>query len=247
MSPILALDRALNSLQRYRVPLSFKDAFTYLESRLNSAHLLSLYQHYFPNQYAQSKATYFSYSLEVPSPKEQEFFHLVNDNLFPLGIDEWELEERPTLIPFYPKDIDWYNSEIDEFDEFIQFLICLYGETLLEDNWQAHFGINSSHICSIEQINWSLLHCLCKTASYPLIYLYDAISLIDHSTNIIWLDSTWEFYEAFDWSVENIDFLTNQWKQAKTLWENVEALGVWLEDSPDHKLATIDLWNQACR
>lgn len=247
MPHLLDLQPALEQLKTYRVPVSVTEAITYLESRLDSAQILTLYQHYFPQEYAQSTAAPFSHFPEIPSPQEQEFWYLFNQRLFPIELDEWELEGRLKWIPFYPRDLAWYDANIEDFDPSIQFLLCLYEPSWLQSDWQSHFNIEPPPVAEAEQIDWHRLNSLCQQAIQPLNYLSQAVSLIDHSTENIWLDSTYESGLFFDWSIDNIDFLAAQWKQAQTLWENVEALALWLQDSPDHKLATIDLWNQACR
>ena len=81
---------------------SVSQVLEYLDDKLDQAKMLTLYKALFPAQYRRSKA-----SLErgeLYSAREQEFFELVNQRLFPID-DGWVME-RDNNIPYMLVGID---------------------------------------------------------------------------------------------------------------------------------------------
>ncbi|WP_044208365.1 hypothetical protein [Coleofasciculus chthonoplastes] len=251
LTPIVTYTKALESLNLFSIPLSLEEGMDYLQKLSQQVILLSLYREYFPAEWTQSTASTQQYSDAIQcshSPKEMEFLRLVEERLFPIGL-EWEsveaLEERLSYITVYPHDLDWYQRGIDEFDEFHQFLIHLLSQEFPVSLWQEQFGITPNFVLPVEQLDFEKLETLCRQAPEPLSYLYEVLSIVDHSTNCIWLDSCWECVEYFSWSRESLDFLTEQWKLALHLWDKESRLRSWIEEDKIRYLQLIDLWNQA--
>lgn len=251
MTPIITYAEALDFLSLFSIPLSFEKGIDYLQRLSQQVILLSLYREYFPAEWTQSRA-----SIEPDfedwqcshSPKEMEFLRLVEERLFPIGL-EWEwgeaLEERMSYITVYPHDLDWYQRGIDEFDEFHQFLIYLLGQDFPVSLWQERLGITLDFVLPVEQLDFDRLEILCQHTPKPLGYLYDALSIVDHSTHCIWIDSCWECMDYFAWSRESLDGLTEQWKLALQLWDKESQLRRWIAADKTRYLPLINLWNQA--
>ncbi len=248
---IFTYTEALESLNLFSIPLSLKERIDYLQNLSQQVVLLSLYQEYFPAEWTQSTATTKipDNSLGCPhSPKEIEFLRLVEERLFPIGFEsEWaeELEERMSSITVYPHDLDWYQQEFDEFDEFHQFMINLLVQEGSVSLWLQRFELTSNFILPVQQLNFEKFSTICQQAPDPLCYLYEAISLVDHSSGCIWIDSCWDCIEDFPWSRESLDFLAAQWKLALALWDKESQLKTWIEEEKNRYLRLIDLWNQA--
>lgn len=237
---------AITHLRSCQVPVSVGQGLDYLTQLRESTILLSLYKETFPERWEKSTASYFPQVSSCPySPREVEFLELVNSQLFPLGLDGFEWEERLPFIPFWSQELDFYQREIEEFDLSQQFLICLYDSAYLEADWSTHFGIKPGRVVTAERIDFDQLKHLCSQAEKPLCYLYEAISIIDHSTGSIWLDETEESTFYFEWSSSNLSIFAADWLLAEDFCQKAEQLRLWLKESNQNKIATIQLWNDA--
>jgi hypothetical protein len=237
---------AITHLQALKLPTGVKQSLDYLTQFRESIILISLYQVNFSKEWKNSTSPLFTPSQNSRhSPRELEFFQLIDERLFPIGLGDADLDERLDFIPFWPEDVDFYLRSIDELDEGEQFLICLYEPCYLENSWLIHFGINPNFVAPIEQIDFNKLETLCRQASQPLCYLYDAMSIIDHSTGNVWLDETCESYLYLEWSQNNIDILAQDWQKALNLRAFYLEIAQWLQNNCNHKILTIELWNLA--
>lgn len=101
---------AASQFLRLAVPMYYpKRAAEYLEPIVNTATLLYLYQHFFPDDWRCSTASIYSNSRQEHSPREMEFLELVNERLFEI---EWHIQfsdeqERLMQIPVLPCGMDW--------------------------------------------------------------------------------------------------------------------------------------------
>lgn len=237
---------AITHLRSCQVPVSVGQGLDYLTQLRESTILLSLYKETFPDRWEKSTASYFQKVSSCPySPREVEFLELVDSQLFPLGLDCFEWEERLPFIPFWSQELDFYQREIEEFDLSQQFLICLYDSAYLQGDWSTHFGINPGSVITADRIDFDQLKQLCSQAEEPLCYLYEAVSIIDHSTGSIWLDETEESTFYFEWSSSNLSILADDWLLAENFCQKAELLCHWLKKSNQNKLASIQLWNDA--
>ncbi|HAX77688.1 MAG TPA: hypothetical protein DCY88_18090 [Cyanobacteria bacterium UBA11372] len=237
---------AISHLHSLKLPTRVEQSLDYLIQLRESLILLSLYQVNFSEEWKNSTSPLFTSTPKSPhSPKELEFFQLVDERLFPIGLGDADLDERLNFIPFWPEDVDFYLRSIDEFDEGEQFLICLYDPCYLENSWLTHFSINPNKVVPIEQIDFNKLETLCREASQPLCYLYDAMSIIDRSTGSIWLDETCESCLYLEWSQNNIDILAQDWQKALNLRASYLEVAQWLQNNCNNKILTIELWNLA--
>jgi hypothetical protein len=87
-------------------------AVEYLEAIQQRATMLQLYQHYYPEEYQQSKASIQVTSLETYSEKELEFLTLLDEQFFPLPLLLAE-SERISYIPVEPLGTSWNDDNLE--------------------------------------------------------------------------------------------------------------------------------------
>ncbi len=238
-------------LARLQLPLTATKGINYLTSLNQKIVLLALYQHYFPNEWASSTA---SYSPPLPSnswrsDREIEFLTLVNERLFPIddcdgyidgdGYDNFD-------IPLCPQNKDWSDLSIEELSFAEQFILSLlgYGYDTAEE-WLEVFGFIPSNLLNSNFISWEKLSENASLQAEPLSFLYDVLSQIDHSTGIIWLDIGFQELETISWSRESIDLLTEQWQIAKEYIARMQQFEDWLQKDVSNRKKVVQLWNQA--
>ncbi len=66
-------------LRPYRVAVTVREALAYLEGIVAPLRLLALYKHFFPEEFAASKAQAFPAGGALYSDREVEFFQLINE------------------------------------------------------------------------------------------------------------------------------------------------------------------------
>ncbi|WP_013334881.1 hypothetical protein [Gloeothece verrucosa] len=220
------------TLSRYVLPRSVKEATIYLENFAGTIQLLALFREFFPIDWQAATASFnkINFGHEQCWELAEKFLELVERELFPINYNrfDYEREEVVDAIPFFPQDFDYFD-DIEDFVGGSRFLLELYTR-----NFE-----NSS------QIDWDKLQALCEATPDPLSYLYDAMSVIDHSTGTYWLDCHREWIEIFPWTSEAIILLRDQWKEAQQFIFKFNSLINWLEENPSHQTEIITFWNQA--
>lgn len=260
---VMTVEDAVSFLEGLRLPTTFAGAREYLQNLWHTTNLLSLYRHYFPQEFSSSQASAsiriggargsFRQSNELYSPKESEFLHLVDQQLFSIYLDYYleEREERQEfiLIPSYGPD--WWDYRWEDLPGGWQTLLILTGCAEVAGNFNNVEGSQSEEIQTAlaglkgHKPDWEKLKALCLTRGEPLIYLPLAYDMLDHDTGNIFLDPTDESpAEDLEWSVTDMDFLIEQHKEAVDSLEKVEKLLDWLTTSPDHLEEVIELWNE---
>lgn len=241
----LSYARAVEDISRFQVPQNIAQAVEELQRLDLASRLLALYRIFFPDEWQASTAPWLPSHRSPHSPREVEFFQLASERLFPLA-ESW-LDEPTPLIPFVPRDFDWWNCNLEEWEPAEQFLLSLYDRGFWGEEFLEQFGLAPCRILSAEQIDWRQLERLCQNVPPPLSYLYDTLSLIDHTTGSLFLDESWETGLCLEWSEEHLRLLSRHWATAEAIWLKEAELSQWLDRSPENKQAAIDLWNQASR
>ncbi|MBE9224123.1 hypothetical protein IQ264_01370 [Phormidium sp. LEGE 05292] len=234
-------------LRKYQIPLSGGDCFEYLQFLQLQATLLHLYQELFPTQWNNSTTGLFQKSCSVVyTDRELEFLKLLN-SWFPIEYyDDLEaIEERYEEIPIYPQNFSWWNEDFEQLNPVEQFIISLLGWGYDLEEWESVFGFTPTHITPPEQIDWEKLEQLSLANEAPLQYLYNVVSIIDRSSDCIWIDITDECWESLPWTKENILYLKNQWELAVELSQQMAAFSEWLTVNVEHRYKAFNLWNQA--
>lgn len=250
MSTYSLLNSDHRDLIRFQLPLTACEGITYLQKFNRQVALIALYKHYFPIEWSASTVDlwYCSNQNSLYSDREIEFLTLVDERLFPIDnfIDFFEEEELHLQIPIYPHNINWYELCSEDLNFSEQFIMSLIGCGHSVEDWLSAFGFTPDKLFLSEDINWQLLSELCQQQIEPLSFLYDVISLIDHSTGCIWLDTSFEEYITLPWCQESVDLLTHEWKIAQEYHVKTRQFDEWLDNSTQNCQKVLNLWNQAC-
>ena len=229
--------------------LSARQAVEQLDIWRDSAKLLSLYQHFFPLEYARSTAsTCISAPKEgrnwVLSPREVEFYRLINKKMLPLPDVLLDEEERLEYIPVTCQGLEWEDLEMDSeyWRPSMRVAVALtIGESefdwspWLPDDLRPHGG----------RIDWKLFVHLCRMAGAEKAFFPLLISMIGHDTGNIWLDTYDESGQYFDWTADNLFYLAHQWQAAKRILAKINRLMDAMEqDLRSWLTELVTFWNQ---
>ena len=216
ISKIKTVEQALDLLKGCLDLSLIGNAVEYLEQKNLRYQLLSLYSHFFPHQYAQSKTSVYpcleeDNSLTRYTEREIEFLQLVDKNLFPLNYLDYLQEEtyfvEPRSILVTPLGMGQLEDyEMSYYDlalgDKILLPMSMIGRQNLE-YWQQHLGEDCyrdwfdaelsappimAEIAHPNSIDLKKLRYMCFQAKKPLCYLPLTLKLLDLNTRNIWLD-----------------------------------------------------------
>ena len=237
-------------LRAYQIPLSVDTALAYLSDLADAFGKLYLYQKFFPEQFALSAGLPLPQQFETYSQKELEFFKLVDQHLFDLSWEFYQDEndnggERDNTIWVQSLGLDWWEYEPDEIPE--SWLVLLF----LTANFElTQLGLAAEFDEVLVErkkgrLNWAELERDCQLASSPLNILTEALTILDHDTGNVWLDSTSETpYDRAFWCEEDIIFLTDKFREASVSLERVEEFFDWMLAKPENLREVVELWNR---
>lgn len=242
-------------LQRYQLPLTFADAHDYLWRVLQNIHFLSLYQHYFPEQYARSKKRAFPTVKEAYSPMEAEFVDLVDLHLFPLHTEFMLFgsgpDERSHVIPVRSLGRDWWNEEYEDLPPIWKLILFLVGEVhgdaLTTYHPEFHLeGDSPLQGFSWQQMQWNVFEEYWKQAAeilHPSVaFIPLAVKMAYQSTENAFLDATMEMpLEDCYWKREDMEYLIEHYRQADAMMDHIYTLLEWLGSAPDHLSTVLSL------
>ena len=244
----MSLSQSLEYLTSLSVPLTIGEACVFLENNLVVGIILELYRQLFPDEWKASTAPLVLAQTGVVSQKVEEFLELIETHYFPIGFDEGFLDELPATIPFWPMDVDWYEMldyGTDGIEPGLLLLASLYEPELAEELPSTERDADIVALPPIE-IDWNELDRRSQRSLEPLSFLFNAMSMIDHTTENIWLDSSRESYIEILWSRENLEQLRIWFQEAEVFHRRFDALTSWLSANVEHRLEAVRLWN-SCR
>jgi hypothetical protein len=237
-------------------------AASYLEARLTSYRLLSLYQTFFPERFANSVASlYERHNPEGHTDRELEFLAEL-DRQIPVG--PWTLERANEAqldgFPVWDMGIDLYEEEaIERLRLSAQILLPLsqrgrhWLETFGGGDWYGEtFEVGLNQIQPLDCVLPKHLRQRFNRQCPPLRFLPLFLSLLDKTTGNLWLDCTnneaW-FGDGCDtvlqWTEANLRLLMLQWKRSQIILRYCEALLDWLDGDLTGRFNQIlILWNQ---
>ncbi|MGK7953136.1 MAG: hypothetical protein AB4368_31200 [Xenococcaceae cyanobacterium] len=243
---ITTVEQAVDLLHQCFELSTLSNAVEYLEQRELRYQLLSLYSHFFPHQYAQSKTSVYpcleeDNSLTRYTKREIEFLQLVDKNLFPLNYLDYLLEEEtyfiePSSILVTPLGMGQLEDyEMSYYDlalgDKILLPMSMIGRQNLE-YWQQHLGEDCyrdwfeaelsspptlAEIAHPNSIDLKKLRHICFQAKKPLCYLPLTLRLLDLNTRNIWLD------EEGGW-LEGMEGTTISWSKENVIYLHREYL-----------------------
>jgi hypothetical protein len=217
-------------------------AVEYLEAIQQRATMLQLYQHYYPDEYQQSKASIQATSLETYSQKELEFLTLLDEQFFPLPLLLAE-SERISYIPVEPLGTSWYYDNFEELGATEKFLMSLI-HGIENDTWNDLEGELGELPSAASYINYQKLSQETKKARGTIALLPTAMDMLTQSTGNLWLDISYENDIAdADWTVEVIDTLREAYTEAQTIQQNYRKFIDWLDRDTANCIKVVRLWN----
>ncbi len=258
---MLKIEDAISFLNSFRLHLTFSQTAGYLNGLWQSANLLMLYRHYFPDDFAASTA---SAGIEIVydnssgptclySPKEKEFLALVSERLFPF-YDGFLLEredDREDLIYLPTFGIEWWSIDFDELKHGWQLLLFITGQAQDELKLKSEDFFTPEEIAVLatiegHRLDWDKFQTACGLKDEPLNFFPIAFDMLEHDTGNIFLDPADEASaDPLEWSIDDMDFLIEQYTQAGVLWEKADKFLDWLVTaSPHHLEEVIRLWNE---
>jgi hypothetical protein len=266
--PIMAVASPALYLKRFQLSMDFASVKSYLFSFLESTDLLQLYRHYFPVEFASSPTSLsinprsrvaYEEGCGAYSPREIEFFGLVNERLFPINIDgivEGSGEgEREDLI-----ELEYWGHgfEIDDPDysraslgwQLLASIFCYRDERLEQSAEFEPYAHSFAKLDADIEIDYKLLKDLCNAEGAPAVleYLPLVVDVFNHETGNLFIDPD-EFYPVYDarWSdgQETIDMLAQEHIEAHIILDKCEMLVDWIEASPKNFRKVIDVCNQS--
>ncbi|MDM9383533.1 hypothetical protein QUB80_22865 [Chlorogloeopsis sp. ULAP01] len=238
------------SLELFKIPIICKETIIYLENLSQKANLLSLYQKLFPEQWNESITPLDRKAHPdcIYSDREIEFIQLVDSNLFPVEfVDEIEACDKYEYIPIVPQIIEWWENDFEGLETSEKFLLSVMGNGYQLEYWEEKFGFEPDYIARVEDIDFQKLVKICNKFKSPLQYLATSLSILDYSTGNIWLDTTYETGDWWDWTEENIVFLAQKWQEATIMLDQFQELSDWIKTSVANRNKIIRIWNKAAK
>lgn len=230
---------AVTYLKQLRILIKVSEAVAFLEECRQNYIFYWLYKKLFSNEWIASTTSLERSNTYEYSPREKEFLKLVNEQLFPIPYESDLDEERTSTIPII--SYEFYSDEaIEDLDLAIILLL-----SLLEPEYELALQAELEIYPQIQRnLNWMSLSEKCQQLqNTPLAFLYEALSVIDHSTGCIFIDSSIEMYESLDWSEESVLALAADWQQCQEIWDRFNQLTDWLVEKKNC-FELIEFWNQ---
>jgi hypothetical protein len=265
-----ATEHAISLLRQCQNLTTPDQAIDYLRERFTRYRLLSLYQHFFPKECADSQASPYpaiEATEECYTPKEWEFLMLVNAHLFPLPYLDYYKEDYPvwnlSSVLITSMGLGWLDEEgLEYLSPGWQALLPLSytGRAYLEEYglWGVEWyeglfdePIDLDTIASPHTINYRQLRQDCHDKGHPFRFFPLALKLIDFDTGNPWLDETTRWTNSYYttsliWSKANVTYLKRKFDQAERLLQASNDLIIWLEtDLTTRFMELLSLWNHA--
>ncbi len=206
---------ALEALCRIREPLT----------------MISLFQKYFPKEFARQKLNWLDRNSIVNA--WSEFVTLVDLRLFPCHdtCASWDGEQGSmTEIIFFAPFPEWYGDDHETFTPLQEIVLLAVG-AIYEKNGQFEPNYESS---GRREVDFDLLEQACTRGM--LRHLPETVKFILKITENTWCDVSQEELDNCSnwpiWSEENIEWLRNEWVEARKINARVQALEEWLGTDP---------------
>lgn len=207
-----------------------------------------LFKQVFSHDWKTSKASFFKKGFyENYSERENEFFGLVNEKLFPL-LSGWNEDPESEFEEFsiYPLNLDLCCEDFD-YEElrvsFVAALLFLFRDDEIWEFFSNKYGITRTDFPEINERP----HDDIWTAESPKSagHYRNIFEIVDHSTGNPWLDTTTcNGGATFGWDEENLRFLSDSFQNAQEMLEKTSNLDELFEADPKAVLyQMIMFWN----
>jgi hypothetical protein len=232
----------------------------------NQITLFRLYAEYFPKEYSESTSPAWpsrdaikSFQTEhsefhMPhSPREHEFFDLINQHLFYCSTDYLDMAGRLDFIPICSAYQDYTDHDPDNFRPALQ----LAGAILTNGQWTTPEAV----VCALTgddstisppqlpgSADWKEIEPIFRRQPAPLCFFLDTLAIITHSTGNVFLDHECQYGDCadFDWSRDSIEFLKTEGAAEHQISNRMVLFDEWLTAAPAARSSQIlTLWNKA--
>lgn len=255
---LLDVSAACERLQAFARQSDLNYSLRYLERVSGSLDVLHRYKEMFPEEFAASRSPVFARDEtgSARTKREVEFLQLINDRLFPLDIDVYEMEEAPLFACdiqiVTPARPEWYEGDYIYENLAVSFQLALL---MLDLFSEARTGINyTSDYFEHLQTCYDLPGKLKPNASASYDKLVDTFlreksplkdlalvcEMIGYQTGNIFFDYVPGYDEGgyqMEWSTDNIHWLTEQYKGAVVMNDAVNNLNTWLLEAPTERIS----------
>jgi hypothetical protein len=178
------------------------------------------------------------------SERELEFFHLVDQQLFPLPEMMFDMERLPS-IPIYPQGVDWEDEP-----ENVRLPLRAAMAMISDGDWCSWENWLPKRIRpEAGERDWKRFVRLCRkarglAARFPLLF-----QLAAHDTGNLFLDTTWEYcWEEFPWGEKEMQYLAKEWRKAQSIFAQLKPLLDRIDKHPRYWLRRlVKLWNAAVK
>lgn len=238
----LELAAAINFLQSRQ--WGIERSLDYLSAIRSRMVIFDLYQQCFPNDWAATTASSVSLGTSY-SDREIEFFQRLEDHWFPIYVPE----ERLDYIEIQRFSCDLDEIEFDELSAVESLITGLYGNS----DWHSVMQKLGSPTeieppIASQRVEWKRLEKVFSKAEAPLRYFPNCIRCVGRFTGNVFFDSSWEEpLDGFDWTIESLTLLREEWQKAKRLLEQEQELDDWLTEDPSRIGQIVALWNRATK
>jgi len=264
----MLLDDPETRLSRYLLKRTVEEAETYLYQRLETAtlfyvctrHCQAAFRKLVPREVARDQDRLLPSAGHPYSEGELTCLELISETLFPFAYEHLEMAaqdegERLANIPLYSFGIEHLSSGFGEYNAGWTMLALLNRNITPSEATDLPARVLSTVVVALskarwysqESWSWDIFKATCAAAGSPLVALPIAIQMLDHDTGNLFLDPTDEMaVEDATWSLEDIELLTKEWKEAQDLHSQAERLTEWLAEDPARRFRkVIDVWNLA--
>lgn len=251
----------LRYLPRFQLPKTIEEAEEYVSWRLETATLLWVCARYLPGAFPLELAG--DQELLLPSRRvpwsvgEYKCHELLGERLLPFSIDSPEMmameeDARMSYIPILPEGLDHWTNGFDEYNKGWLMLGLLDRQASSTDlgglPQEARAALTHAH--PYHGISWCEEDIVevCNRAGTPYNALPTAIHILDHSTENVYLDPTYDMplEDNFAWGDrEAFEYLIFEWEEAQEMMGRAEHLTEYLVAHPSHLRKVVDLWNLA--
>lgn len=209
-----------------------------------------LFQKFFPIEWQKSQSSLFKTGYyENYTEKVNEFFALVNENMFPL-LSGWNDDPEMELENFciFSLNLDLCCEDIEYEYLRISYVAALLIFMQDEDIWDyftTHYKLQAEDFPAINDRPHKNLWELERFGKQGL-YL-DVFEVVDHSTGNPWLDTVncRAGEEWYEWDEATLQYLTKSFQEAKDLLDKTCLLDELIEADPKETLLEmITLWNE---
>ena len=231
-------------LHLQRASRSLPDVIAQLSNFGQAAHLLGLFERYFPKDFARYPVIWSK--PETVERAIEKFFHCAQF-LFPIHCPmDWGFGDEGMLdlssMFFYAPWPAWYEDGVE---------ISALSTLILEETGYHIADAPHGQEYQPKEINWDALDELCAGKRAPLKFVTESVEFVVKGTGNIFCDLTDEEVcnctDWPEWTIENIDYFAEQWREAQVIYGHFRHLQDWVSKAPGRMQTVRNLIRKAAK